>query len=101
MAPTERVTVTLSAELLEGIDHLERNRSKFITEAVKRELAFRRRRGFLDSIKSPHLQAGEFAELGFAEWAAKAATGDEDLLDPQAGKAVKWVPGKGWVEVKS
>jgi len=24
--------------------------------------------------------------------------GDEDLLDIQAGKSVRWVPGKGWTE---
>jgi metal-responsive CopG/Arc/MetJ family transcriptional regulator len=30
MSTTERVTVTLSAELVEGIDRLERNRSRFI-----------------------------------------------------------------------
>ena len=36
MATTERVTVTLAAELIEGIDHFARNRSRFISEAVKR-----------------------------------------------------------------
>ena len=39
---TERVTVTLNAELVKGIDRLQKNRSRFIAEAVERELARRR-----------------------------------------------------------
>jgi metal-responsive CopG/Arc/MetJ family transcriptional regulator len=35
MATTERVTVTLPAELVESIDRYERNRSRFIAEAVE------------------------------------------------------------------
>jgi len=38
MATTERVTVTLPVELVEGIDRFERNRSRFIAEAVAHEL---------------------------------------------------------------
>ena len=34
MASTERVTVTLPAELVKEIDHFERNRSRFIAEAA-------------------------------------------------------------------
>jgi metal-responsive CopG/Arc/MetJ family transcriptional regulator len=53
-AASERVTVTLPADVLEGIDRLERNRSRFIAQAVDRELARRRREALHDSIKSPH-----------------------------------------------
>jgi len=42
MSTTERVTVTLSAELVQGIDRFERNRSRFIAEAVEHELTRRR-----------------------------------------------------------
>ena len=42
MSAMERVTVTLPAELVEKIDQLERNRSRFIAEAVEHELAQRR-----------------------------------------------------------
>ncbi len=45
MATSERVTVTLRAELVESIDRFERNRSRFISEAVEHELARRRREG--------------------------------------------------------
>ena len=48
MGTTERVTVTLAAELVEGIDRLERNRSRFIAEAVERELPARLRDTRLD-----------------------------------------------------
>ena len=35
---TERMTVTLSAELVDGIDRVERNRSRFVAQAVEHEL---------------------------------------------------------------
>ena len=43
MANVERVTVTLPDNLLRDIDRLEKNRSKFVAEAVRRELDRRRR----------------------------------------------------------
>jgi hypothetical protein len=45
MPTTERVTVTLPIDLLEGIDRFEHNRSRFIVQAVERELVRRRREG--------------------------------------------------------
>jgi len=98
MATTERVTVTLPIDLVEGIDRLERNRSRFITEAVEHELVRRRREGLLRSLRSPHPEAGELAETGLAEWGAGLPPGDEALVDVRAGKAVRWVEGQGWVE---
>jgi hypothetical protein len=98
MAATERVTVTLPVEMVASIDHLERNRSRFITEAVERELVRRRRDGLLRSLESPHVEAGELAETGLADWGASLPPGDEGLVDASAGKAVRWVEGKGWVE---
>jgi metal-responsive CopG/Arc/MetJ family transcriptional regulator len=44
MATTERVTVTLPVELVENIDRYERNRSRFIAEAVEHEFGRRRHR---------------------------------------------------------
>lgn len=98
MATTERVTVTLPIDLVEGIDRLERNRSRFITEAVEHQLARRRREGLLRSIRTPHPDAGELAETGLAEWGAGLPAGDDALVDRRAGKAVRWVEGQGWVE---
>lgn len=43
MANVQRVTVTLPDDLLKEIDRRESNRSKFVAEAVHRELERRRR----------------------------------------------------------
>jgi metal-responsive CopG/Arc/MetJ family transcriptional regulator len=43
MPPNERITVTLPAEVVRDIDRLEKNRSKFVLEAVRHELKRRRR----------------------------------------------------------
>jgi len=43
--PTERVTVTLPAEMVRQIGRLERNRSRFVLEAVAREIARRQAGG--------------------------------------------------------
>jgi len=98
MATTERVTVTLPIDLIEGIDRLERNRSRFIAEAVEHELLRRRRDGLLQSLRSPHPEAADLADAGLAEWAASLPTDDDGLVDEDGGKAVRWVEGQGWVE---
>lgn len=98
MATTERVTVTLPIDLVEGIDRYERNRSRFITQAVEHELARRRREGLLRSLASPHPEAAELAEAGLADWGASLPADDEGLVDESAGKPVRWVEGQGWVE---
>ena len=98
MSSTERVTVTLPAELVRGIDRLERNRSRFITEAVERELVRRRRAQLRRSLSNPHAEVGELADAGVAAWGASLPSGDDDLLDASAGRAVRWVEGQGWIE---
>ncbi len=98
MATTERVTVTLPIELVEGIDRFERNRSRFITEAVEHELVRRRREGLLRSLASPHPEAMELADTGLADWGASLPSDDEGLVDEAAGKPVRWTQGQGWVE---
>jgi Arc/MetJ-type ribon-helix-helix transcriptional regulator len=95
----ERVTVTLPNEIVRDIDRLENNRSKFVAEAVRRELDRRRRAELRRSLRNPHPESAEFAERGFEEWASGLPEEDaEALVDGSAGKAVRWVPGKGWVE---
>lgn len=98
MATTERVTVTLPVELIESIDRYERNRSRFIAEAVEHEINRRRREGLLRSLKNPHPEAAELAETGLADWGASLPQGDEGLVDVNAGKPVRWLEGQGWVE---
>ncbi|MEX2270469.1 MAG: ribbon-helix-helix domain-containing protein [Vicinamibacterales bacterium] len=100
MALTERVTVTLSADLVEDIDRLERNRSRFIAEAVERELTRRRREALLNSVQNPHPETVEFADAGLSDWAAELPD-DDGLVDPHGGTPVRWVEGKGWVEASA
>jgi hypothetical protein len=97
MSIAERVTVTLSAELVEGIDRLERNRSRFIAEAVEHELARRRREALLTSVHNPHPETADMADPGLGEWAADLPD-DEELVDVTGGTAIVWVEGQGWVK---
>jgi len=96
MGTTERVTVTLSGELLDEIDRLERNRSRFIAEAVQRELARRRRDALLQSVSSPHAETAALVDTGLADWTSELPD-DEGLVAPAGGTAVRWIEGQGWV----
>lgn len=97
MSTTERVTVTLPADLVRTIDRLARNRSRFIVEAVEHELDRRRREGLLRSLEQPHPEAGELADSGLEDWAASPPE-DEGLVDMNRGRLVRWIEGEGWLE---
>jgi post-segregation antitoxin (ccd killing protein) len=94
---TERVTVTLPADLLQEVDQLERNRSRFIAEAVQHEVARRRRAALMASVRSPHPETTQLVDAGLADW-TRELPDDEGLLDPSAGTAVRWIDGQGWVK---
>jgi len=99
MATVERVTVTLPDNLVRDVDRREKNRSKFVAEAVRRELDRRRRAELRLSLQNPHPESAELAEQGFEKWARGLPDEDTDaLVDSSAGKPVKWIPGEGWVE---
>jgi hypothetical protein len=98
MGTTERVTVTLPAELVKCIDRIEKNRSRFISEAVERELQRRRREGLLLSLEHPHAEGAELAEAGFADWSENLPSEEDPLVNPNGGRSVRWVDGKGWGE---
>jgi len=99
MAGVERVTVTLPNDLVRDIDRREKNRSRFVAEAVRRELDRRRRAELRRSLENPHPESAELAELELGEWRRSLPEEDaEALVDSRAGKAVRWVPGEGWVE---
>ena len=99
MASVERVTVTLPDDLIRDIDRREKNRSKFVAEAVRRELDRRRRDELRCSLRNPHPESADLAEQGMGEWSSGLPEEDaEALVDSSAGKAVRWVPGEGWVE---
>ena len=99
MASFERVTVTLPNALVTEIDRREKNRSKFVAEAVRHELERRRRDELRRSLENPHPESNELAEQGLEEWTRGLPDEDtEGLVDSRAGKPVRWVPGEGWVE---
>ncbi len=94
----KRVTVTLPDEVVEEIDRWEKNRSKFVLVAARRELELRRREELERSLSNPHPEVGKVAELGIDEWTTTVAGDDDELLDSSAGRAVRWVEGEGWRE---
>lgn len=92
----ERVTVTMPAQLVAGIDRIERNRSRFIADAVRHELQRRHRQELLRSLDAPHPDSVATATLGLADWTDALPEGDSDLLDPAAGAPMHWLPEAGW-----
>ena len=99
MSNVERVTVTLPIDLLKDIDRREKNRSKFVVQAIRHELARRRRADLHRSMRNPHPEGVELAQQGFDEWVRGLPEEDAGaLVDPSAGKAIRWIPGEGWVE---
>jgi hypothetical protein len=99
----DRITVTLADDLVKGIDRLEKNRSKFVAEAVRREIDRRRRAEFQLSLRNPHPESTDLASQGpsqgMDDWAGMLSPDDDvsDLLDPAAGSPVQWVAGQGWI----
>jgi hypothetical protein len=99
MPNLERVTVSLPANMLKHIDRREKNRGKFIAEAVRRELDRLRRAELQRSLDHPHPESAVLAGQEIAEWSRGLPDEDsESLVDFGAGKAGRWVPGKGWQE---
>ena len=95
MPAMERVTVKLPADLVEKIDQLERNRSRFIAEAVEHELTLRRRDAFLQSVQNPHPETTEPTDADLGDWVSDLSA-DETLVDASAGTPVRWIEGQGW-----
>ena len=98
--PKERITVTLPADVVEDIDRREPNRSKFIQEAVRRELKRRLREQLRLSLENPHPDSSELAEAGLEDWVKGLPDEDASLVHPKAAKPVKWIPGRGWTRRK-
>ncbi len=97
MPAMERVTVTLPADLVEKIDQLERNRSRFIAEAVEHELTLRRRDALLQSVQNPHAETTDLVDIGVTDWISDLPS-DETLVDTSGGTPVRWVEGQGWIK---
>ncbi len=94
----ERVTVTLPRDMVKDIDRHERNRSKFVREAVRNELTRRRREALQRSLASPHGESEETERLGMEQWILDAADGGDPSVRLAGGRAVRWQPGQGWRE---
>jgi hypothetical protein len=100
-APSERVTVTMPADLIAGIDRFERNRSRFIADAVRHELKRRRRQELLRSLEDPHPDSITTTSLGLERWRQGLPAGDDDLLDPRGGVPLRWSEEQGWQELEA
>jgi hypothetical protein len=97
--PAARITVTLPPDLVSEIDRRERNRSRFILDAVRREIQRRRREELRRSLENPHPESSELADSGLEEWgASRRAEDDTGLLDPSGGQSIRWIEGRGWVD---
>ena len=98
MPENTRVTITLPTDLVLEIDRGEKNRSRFILEAVQREIFRRRAQALIESLENPHPDLVQLEELGLQEW-LQAGKGDaEELLDLEEGTQVHWSPLSGWIE---
>lgn len=99
MASAEQVTVTLPVDLLNDMDRRERDRSKFVADAVRHELERRRREELERCLKNPHPESDPLAEQGFNEWAQSLPEEDtESLVMKDSGRAIRWAPESGWLE---
>jgi len=97
--PASRITITLPEGLVERIDRLGGNRSRFIADAVERELHRRLRAELRRSLDAPHPESLDVAEQGLAAYRDALPTKPADLVDAAAGVRVAWRDGEGWSRV--
>jgi hypothetical protein len=93
---TQRITLTLPSASIARIDRVEHNCSRFITDAVERELARQLRAELRRSLKAPHPEVLELAELRLGAYRKELPPELSDLVAPGAGVAVAWFEGEGW-----
>jgi hypothetical protein len=97
---SETLVISLDHDLVAGIDTVHPDRGEFIAEAVRNELARRRRRSFLESLASPHPESMAPAETHLGSWPEGSSDEDAQLLEPGEGRPVRWVPDAGWVDTQ-
>lgn len=97
MAGSSRVTITLPSDILWEIDRADKNRSRFILEAVQREVARRRKEALAQSLAHPHPESQAFEAAGLDEWFRAGENDASELLDLDQGLEVRWIAGEGWV----
>ncbi|MBI3930065.1 MAG: hypothetical protein HY319_31285 [Armatimonadetes bacterium] len=91
-----RVTVTLPSPLVRQIDRIERNRSRFVLEAIRHELERRRREQLWLSLENPHPESTIVEEEGLEDWCESLPEKEEDLVLPECVRPVQWTPEVGW-----
>lgn len=92
-----RITITLPETLVRQLDARTNNRSRFILEALERELHRAERAELRRSLANPHPESAELAESDLQDWANALPDEDvNDLIDVKAGTHVRWQPGQGW-----
>lgn len=91
-----RVTVTLPAEVVHAIDREEVNRSRFVLKAVSGELNRRKSEQLMQSLRHPHPETLEMAEVGLSSWDKSLADDASDLIAPGGGESVRWSAEHGW-----
>jgi len=94
--PASRITITLPEELVERIDRMAANRSRFIADAVERELHRRLRAELRRSLDVPHPETLAVAEQGLTAYRDALPSASSDLVEPSAGVRVAWREGEGW-----
>lgn len=99
MGAAERITITLPQKLVQDIDRITRNRSRFVLEAIIGEFERRRRDALHTSLSDPHTESRQVEEEGFDDWLAALAHEDGlELIDSKAAQPIRWVKGKGWLK---
>ena len=99
MSQMQRVTVSLPGALLREVDQCSENRSAFVQQALRRELARRDREELAISLSNPHPDSVVMAEAGLGEW--PLGVSDEEaagLVDPSEVVPMSWQEGVGWRE---
>jgi hypothetical protein len=85
-------------KIVAQIDRISKNRSRFIVDAVRRELARQQREELRLSLQNPHEESSQVAELGLEDWGASLPDEPDSLglLAPETGRDVRWRAGRGW-----
>ena len=96
MTGSSRVTITLPSDILTEIDRGDKNRSRFILEAVKREISRRRQEALNLSLANPHPDSSQFESADLPAWFRAGDADASDLLNLNEGTQVCWVPDQGW-----
>ena len=99
MHSKEQIKVTLPEDVIRDIDRVHGDRDKFVLELVRLELQRRRHQESWRTSVDPLPERFHASEMELDDWGQDSPEGDLfGLVDLKTGAAVRWIPGKGWVE---